>query len=156
MAFSETIRKLIEDAWDDGYPCLLGSEGENGPNISPKGSMMIFDDDHLAYWERSKRSAFANLQKDPRVVVVYSNMAAQRDKRLESGILRFYGVAEFHEDGPIHDAIFARLPRRGRARQADHVTERARRVSGAPCFLPASPPQAFRLFPARAQRLRPS
>lgn len=109
MAISETIRKLIESAWDDGNVCLVGSEGENGPNISPKGSMMVFDDDHLAYWERSKKQALANLQKDPRVVVVYSNMAAQRDKRLESGILRFYGVAELHETGPIRDAIFARL-----------------------------------------------
>ncbi|MBX9739522.1 MAG: pyridoxamine 5'-phosphate oxidase family protein [Beijerinckiaceae bacterium] len=117
MAFSETIRNLIQDAWDDGYPCLVGTEGENGPNISPKGSMMIFDDDHLAYWERSKKTALANVQKDPRVVVVYSNMAAQRDKRLESGILRIYGVAELHEAGPIHDAIFARLP----PRESTHV-----------------------------------
>ena len=109
MAFSEMVRKLVNNAWDDGYCCLLGSQGPNGPNISPKGSMMIFDDDHLAYWERSKKKALENLRADPNVVVVYSNMHAQRDGRLESGILRFYRVAELHENGPIHDAIFARL-----------------------------------------------
>ncbi len=117
MTINATIRGLITTAWDDGYVCLLATEGENGPNISPKGSMMVFDDEHLAYWERSKKQALANLQKDPRVVVVYSNLAAQRAGVLESGILRFYGVAELHEDGPIRDAIFARL----NERESTHV-----------------------------------
>ena len=117
MAFSETIRRLITNAWDDGYVCLLGTNGEQGPNVSPKGSMMLFDDQHLAYWERSKKQALANLQHDNRVVVIYSNMQAQRDKVLESGILRFYGTAELHESGPMHDAIFARL----NERESTHV-----------------------------------
>ena len=117
MAFSETIRRLITNAWDDGYVCLLGTNGEQGPNVSPKGSMMIFDDQHLAYWERSRKQALANLQHDNRVVVIYSNMQAQRDKVLESGILRFYGTAELHESGPMHDAIFARL----NERESTHV-----------------------------------
>jgi hypothetical protein len=112
MAFSEMIRKLVTNAWDDGYVCLLGTQGPHGPNISPKGSMMIFDDNHLAYWERSKKTALDNLQHDPNVVVVYSNMHAQRDKRLESGILRFYGTAELHESGPMREAIFSRLNER--------------------------------------------
>jgi putative heme iron utilization protein len=117
MPFSDTVKKLIQNAWDDGYPCLLATEGEDGPNISPKGSMMIFDDDHLAYWERSKKQALANLQKNPRVVMMYANMAAQRAGVIESGFLRFYGVAELHEAGPMHDAIFARL----NERESTHV-----------------------------------
>ena len=112
MAINETIKRLITNAWDDGYPCLVGTFGENGPNISPKGSMLVFDDNHLAYWERSKRSALDNVRHDSRVVVVYSNMQAQRDKVLESGILRFYGRVELHENGPVRDAIFARLSER--------------------------------------------
>jgi hypothetical protein len=88
---------------------MLATAGEHGPNISPKGSMMVFDDDHLAYWERSKKAAYANLTKDARVCVMYGNFAVQRAGVLESGFLRFYGVAELHESGPIHAAIFARL-----------------------------------------------
>jgi hypothetical protein len=89
----------------------------DGPNISPKGSMMLFDDEHLAYWERSKNKALENLQHDKRVIVFYNNMKAQLEGRMESGFLRFYGVAELHEDGPMHDAIFARLSER----EATHV-----------------------------------
>lgn len=42
---------------------------------------------------------------DKRVIVFSSNFKAQRDGLMESGFLRFYGVAELHEDGPIRDAI---------------------------------------------------
>ena len=117
MSFSDLVRKSINNAWEDGYPCLLGTAGPDGPNISPKGSMMLFDDQHLAYWERSKLQALENLRHDKRVIVFYNNMKAQLDGRMESGFLRFYGVAELHEDGPIHDAIFARLSKR----EATHV-----------------------------------
>ncbi len=117
VGLSDRIRNYINNAWDDGYPCLLGTAGEGGPNISPKGSMFLFDDQHLAYWERSKNKALENLRHDQRVIVFYSNMKAQRDGLLESGFLRFYGTAELHESGPVHDAIFARL----NEREATHV-----------------------------------
>ena len=47
MALSDTMKRLINNAWDDGYPCLLATSGPDGPNISPKGSMLVFDDHHL-------------------------------------------------------------------------------------------------------------
>jgi hypothetical protein len=117
MSFSDFIHNSINNAWDDGYPCLLGTAGDGGPNISPKGSMFLFDDEHLAYWERSKLKALENLKHDKRVIVFYSNFKAQRDGLIDSGFLRFYGEAELHEDGPIRDAIFARLSER----EATHV-----------------------------------
>jgi hypothetical protein len=112
MAFSEKLQNLITNAWTDGHVCLLGTAGKDGPNISPKGSMIVFDDQHLAYWERSKKTALENLQHDKRVVVIYSNMQAQRAGELDSGVLRFYGTAELHESGPIREAIFAKLLKR--------------------------------------------
>ena len=117
MAISDKIRTLIDNAWVDGYPCMLATTGPDGPNISPKGSMLVFDDQHLAYWERSKKKALENLGTDKRVVVMYSNFKAQRDGVLDSGFLRFWGTAELHEAGAVHDAIFARLTRR----EQEHV-----------------------------------
>src|SRR3974390_3845276 len=107
MPISEKVKALIRSAWDDGAPCLLATQGPNGPNISPKGSMVIFDDDHLVYWERSKKQALENLGHDKRVCVIYANFKAQRDGVLDSGFLRFYGKAELHESG-IRDNIFKR------------------------------------------------
>ena len=109
MPLSPTIQVLIRNAWDDGYPCLLATVGPEGPNITPKGSMIVFDDEHLAYWERSKRAVLDNLGMEKRVCVMYANFKAQRDGILESGFLRFFGTVELHESGPIREAIFAKL-----------------------------------------------
>ena len=109
MPISQKVRDLIRSAWEDGAPCLVATQGPEGPNISPKGSMVVYDDNHLAYWERSKKQALANLAHDKRICVMYANFKAQRDGVLESGFLRFFGSVELHESGPIHDAIFAKL-----------------------------------------------
>jgi hypothetical protein len=109
MPLSNQIKSLIMSAWDDGYPCLLATCGPLGPNIGPKGSMIVFDDQHLAYWERTKRGALDNLGYSKKVCVLYANMKAQRDKVIEMGFLRFFGTAELHEEGPMREAIFAKL-----------------------------------------------
>jgi hypothetical protein len=117
MAISAKVRKLINNAWVDGYPCMVATSGLDGPNISPKGSLLVFDDEHLAYWERSKRQALANLGHDRRVAVIYANFKAQHEGLLESGFLRFFGTAELYEDGPMREAIFQRLTKR----EQEHV-----------------------------------
>jgi hypothetical protein len=117
MALSDKVKNLINNAWDDGYPCMLATAGLDGPNISPKGSMLVFDDQHLAYWERSKKKALENLGQDRRVTVMYSNFKAQRDGVLESGFLRFWGTVELYDSGPVHNAIFAKLKKR----EQEHV-----------------------------------
>jgi hypothetical protein len=109
MPISQKLKGLILSAWDDGAPCLVATQGPKGPNISPKGSMVVFDDDHLAYWERSKKQALENVGHDKRVCVMYANFKAQRDGVLESGFLRFFGTVELLESGPIREAIFKKL-----------------------------------------------
>lgn len=109
MPFPEKLKTLIRNAWDDGYPCLVATTGALGPNIAPKGSMVVYDDQHLAWWERSKRNVLENLGHDRRVCIMYANFQAQRDNVLESGFLRFFGTVELHENGPVHEKIFSML-----------------------------------------------
>ena len=112
MPLSEKHKTFIENAWTDGYPCLIATTGKDGPNISPKGSLVVFDDQHLAYWERSKKKALENVGQDRRVCVMYANFKAQRDGALEAGFLRFWGTVELYPTGPIREAIFAKLSKR--------------------------------------------
>ena len=45
--------EAINNALEEGTPCLLASADDKGyPDIAFKGSMMVFDKDHLAWWER--------------------------------------------------------------------------------------------------------
>src|SRR5437870_1351207 len=111
MPFPAEIKKVIDNAGVDGVPCLLGTTGKADPNISPKGRLFVYDDNHFAYWERAKMKALENLQVDNRVVVCYANKPARFEGGL-GGFLRFYGTAKVIENGPIKDEIFSRLTKR--------------------------------------------
>jgi hypothetical protein len=108
MPISKRIRDLIANAWPDFFPCLVGTIGPNGPQISPKSSVRVFDDEHLAWWERSKRQALANVQYDDRVTVYFANFAEMKaGKARGPQLFRFYGRARLIEKGdPLWQRIF--------------------------------------------------
>lgn len=96
------MRDLINGALSEGMPCFLGTASSSGePQISMKGSVMVYDQETLAYWERTKRSAFDNVGVNPKVVIFYRNP----EKRLN---WRFHGVATVHESGEVRDAVMSR------------------------------------------------
>ena len=118
MAFTQQIRDLIYNAHEDHCVCMLGTIGPDGPNISPKGSMIVLDDDRLAFWERAKRASLDNLRANPNVVVMYSNKgpAERGEIGFPGGIMRFYGTAEIIERGAERDRIRTLL----QPREIDH------------------------------------
>jgi len=106
IKITEDMRTLVNTALADEVACLVGTVGEDGyPSLGPKGSVLVFDDQTLAYWERSHRSSIVNVKKNPKMVVYYRNPAA-RDK-LPGGAVRFYGRAEVHETGPVREKVRA-------------------------------------------------
>lgn len=107
MPLPDTIKALIKSAWEDGVPLIVATAGPDGPVMGPKGSLVVYDDEHLAYWERTRGRILDAVRADPRVCILYANFNAQRAGKLESGFLRFFGTAELHESGPVHDKIFS-------------------------------------------------
>ena len=102
IKLTEEMKELFDTALADGFACLVGTATKDGqPQISPKGSVMVFDDETLAYWERAKRSGLANLEENPKVVVYYSHPV----KRIR---WRFYGEASLHASGPIREDVMSR------------------------------------------------
>ena len=92
----------LDSALAEGYSCLVGTASKDGePQISPKGSVMAFDRETLAYWERAKRSALDNVAENPYVVVYYAH-AADRVR------WRFHGKASVYEEGPIRQEVMDR------------------------------------------------
>lgn len=99
---TDQMRKLIDNALADGSPCVLATASAGGePDIGFKGSMMVFDNERLAYWERTRRQHLKNIRENPRVVVLY------RDPKTRVNF-RFHGVAEVHEDGALREEVMAR------------------------------------------------
>ena len=98
----DQMREVVDKALANGCPCILATASPDGePDIGYKGSMMIFDDESLAYWERTRRQHLKNVLANPKVVVLF------RDPKV--GInFRFHGVATVHDSGPVRDQVMAR------------------------------------------------
>ena len=96
------IQELVDRAHADGWDCTVGTVDKDGqPQLSLKGSEMVYESETLAYWERAKRTALANVADNHKVTVMYNNMT----DRIR---WRFYGTAEVHESGPIREEVMSR------------------------------------------------
>ena len=104
IKITDDMRTLVNKALADDVACLVGTVDPDGyPSLGPKGSVLVFDDQTLAYWERSHRSSIVNVRNNAKTVVYYRNPNA-RDK-LPGGAVRFYGRAEVHPTGPIREKV---------------------------------------------------
>lgn len=102
------MRELLNKALADGTPCLLGSATKDGdPQISPKGSVAVYDPQTLSFWERSHRSSLAHIKENPKVVVYYRNPARAGEMPDYAGAaLRFHGRARVVESGPEREKVW--------------------------------------------------
>ena len=110
IQLTDTIRSLLNSALADGTPCLLGTSTKDGhPQISPKGSIVVFNDDTLCFWERSNRSALKRLEENPHVAIFYRN-AARAGKEFRAGVIRFDGDAKLLSSGADRDKVWELIP----------------------------------------------
>ena len=90
-------QEAVNKALEDGTPCLLATANQAGqPDIAIKGSMMIFDKEHFAWWERSLAEQILQVEENPHVVIFYRN---------GRNLMRVYGDATIHKEGPTREAI---------------------------------------------------
>src|SRR5712691_9975122 len=103
------IPKALHEHINTAFPanvCLVGTVLPNGfAQISPRGSTMVFDDEHIALWERGRGSTNENLVDGTKVTVFLRKSALRTVCLPKGGIARFYGTAEIHKSGPVYDEI---------------------------------------------------
>ena len=64
---------------------------------------MVWDKDHIAWWERARRETLAALGTNPLVAIFVRNPT--RDRRT----LRFYGTAQVIEDPALREQVWDRV-----------------------------------------------
>jgi predicted pyridoxine 5'-phosphate oxidase superfamily flavin-nucleotide-binding protein len=79
-----------------GFVATVSPDGT--PNLSPKGTTIVWDDDHLAFADLRSPQTIANLRANPAVEV---NLV---DQVVRKGY-RFKGTAEVLTEGELHDEI---------------------------------------------------
>ncbi len=108
------IPKTLQPHINTAFPanvCLVGSVLPSGfAQVTPRGGTMVFDDEHIALWERGKGSTNANL-KDGTPLTVYFRKPQLREEGIlpKGGIARFYGRAKIHKSGPVYEEVWQRL-----------------------------------------------
>jgi hypothetical protein len=82
---------------------LVATANDGQPDLALKGSLMVWDKDHLAWWERARRETHAAITGNPKVAVFVRNVT--RDRRG----LRFYGTARIVDDPALREQIWERV-----------------------------------------------
>ncbi len=102
IKLTDQMRDLINPALEKGTPCLVATVSKDGtPNIGYKGSTMVFDDESLAYWERTRQGTLSNLEENPNVMVLFRDPATR-------AAWRFVGKATIHKEGPLREQVMER------------------------------------------------
>ncbi|MBW2445919.1 MAG: pyridoxamine 5'-phosphate oxidase family protein [Deltaproteobacteria bacterium] len=102
---------MIEDAHksliEDVGLCFVATASSDGePNVSPKGSILVFDDDHLAFADIMSPGSRANLEQNERVAVYVC-----RPEKFQG--FQFKGTAELSKEGPVYDRLAAAIEKKG-------------------------------------------
>src|SRR5262245_38000474 len=90
--------------------CLLATVlGSGYAQVTPRGSMMVLDDEHLAFWERGRGSTNENLSDGTKLTVFFRKPELRATLLPRGGIARFYGPASIHRSGAVYEEVWQRL-----------------------------------------------
>ena len=92
---TEAHRDLIEEV---GLCYVASASADGAPNVSPKGSIAVLDEDHLVFAEIMSPHTRENLQQNPQVAVFVC-----KPEKFQG--FQFKGTAELSSEGVVFDML---------------------------------------------------
>ncbi len=92
---TEDHRNLIEEV---GLCYVASASADGVPNVSPKGSNAVLDEDHLGFAEIMSPHTRQNLEENPRVAVFVC-----KPEKFQG--FQFKGTAELSSEGAVFDML---------------------------------------------------
>ncbi len=94
---NEEAKKIIAEFG----PALIATASKNGkPNVSPKGSFRILDDEHVIFANIASPRTIANLKENPQLTAIIFDRSTRKG-------LRIWGKAEIMSSGDLFDSVSA-------------------------------------------------
>jgi hypothetical protein len=93
--------EAVNNAFYNQQVCVIATSNGGEPDVALKGSFMVWDADHLAYWERGLNETLAAIRANPQVAVLVRPKGAPP--------MRFYGAARVIDDPERREAIYQRV-----------------------------------------------
>ncbi len=84
------------------------------PNLSPKGTTAVWDDEHLIFADICSPGTIANVQRQPIVEINVVDPVARKG-------YRFKGPATVYKEGPLFEQGLAFYRNRGTASSIEHI-----------------------------------
>ena len=91
----------VDNAYRNQSPMVIATSNDGSPDLALKGSFMVWDRDHLAYWERGMNETLAGIRSGGKVAVLL--------RPISGGTVRFFGQASLVEDAAQREAIWQRV-----------------------------------------------
>ena len=89
----------MKAAVDDIRLCFVATASRDGmPNASPKGSLTVWDDDHLAFANIASPRTIKNIKENPKLEINTIDQVSRRG-------FRFNGTGEIFERGDVFDYV---------------------------------------------------
>ena len=92
---SEDMKRMIREQWLS-YVATVCPDGT--PNLSPKGTTAVWDDDHLVFADKRSPGTTANLRLNPSVEINVVDAIVRKG-------YRFKGTATILESGSLFDEL---------------------------------------------------
>ncbi|MFQ6030274.1 MAG: pyridoxamine 5'-phosphate oxidase family protein [Dehalococcoidia bacterium] len=107
IELTNEMRRLINQARANETPCIMATASTEGvPNAGFRGTMMVLDEESLAYRERGQPAAVRQLEENPKVVVLFRSPA-------QNVGWKFRCTAAIYREGPEFQRVMDRLEAEG-------------------------------------------
>ncbi len=91
----------MKAAFEKQLAVIATSSGDGTPNVGPKGSMHVIDDETLAYSESTGKRTLRNLQENPKVAVLVMDHVKREGFQVK-------GIAELLTSGDLFQQVARR------------------------------------------------
>ena len=112
MGVLDARMKLLVERQRLGFVATVCPDGT--PNLSPKGTTVVWDDDHLVFADIHSPDTVSNLRSNPAVEINVVDVMVRKG-------YRFKGTARVLGDGALFDEILAFLQKRGVSSPIKHI-----------------------------------
>jgi predicted pyridoxine 5'-phosphate oxidase superfamily flavin-nucleotide-binding protein len=111
VRLTEDMKRIVSEQ-RLGFIASICPDGT--PNLSPKGTTAVWDDEHLIFADICSPGTIANVQRQPIVEINVVDPVARKG-------YRFKGTATVYKEGPLFEQGLAFYRNRGTASPIEHI-----------------------------------
>lgn len=100
------LHRHINDALFPHTPLIGSVDADGYPRVSMRGSTCVFDDETIAFWQRSSGRVSESVEDGDKLSVFFQKPELRESLLPIAGVARFFGTATVYRDGPIRDRVW--------------------------------------------------